>query len=163
MNDNKPAKKYIARAIPHGGFFYAQWAAPGMVPKYVLERGNRAVFDTHEEAEEAARYHLFNALNSVRDGRISGKPERYRKMTAAEGAVLLAEAGLTPSFFAFLYGTSRERVLKWIDGVEDWPHPARLLLKIFKANPGMIDLAETVTESVTTERKPRKIRKQPDA
>lgn len=160
IEDQKPARRFIAKSILTSGGFRAQWAAPGLVPAYVMDRGRPAVFDDEDSAENAARFHLFNALNKARDGLISGKPERYRKMTASEGAIALAEAGLTPSFFAFLYGTSRDRVLKWIDGVEDWPHPARLLLEIFKANPSTIGLAEAVTDSVTEARKPRKDREE---
>lgn len=156
METSKPAKKFVAQAVPYAGGYRAQWAAPGLVPAFVMERGSVAVFGSKDSAENAARIHLFNALNLPRERRTSGKPERYKKMTSVEGAVKLRESGLTPSFLAYLYGTSQDRVLKWIDGVEDWPHPARLLLEIFKACPAMIDIAERVTDSVTEERKPRR-------
>lgn len=150
----KPAVRHVANAVPHNnGQFLAQYAGPGMIPAYVADRqGQPRYFDSAEDAEVEARRVLFAVLNSRK--RDSSKPERYRRLTGPEFAVLLAEASLTPTFFAYLYGTSPDRVMKWIDGVEDVPHPAMLMLEIMKQRPEAVDIAERATEAVTTTRRP---------
>ena len=168
----KPAVTFVATAIPlPDGRYLAQYAAPGLVPSYVTV-GNPPVpkvFQESWDAENEARKTLFNTLNRARRpivkrvdaaGNVTErrvlrvKRERQKKLTGREFAIKLAEAGLTPTFMAFLYGTSPDRVMKWIDGIEDIPHPVNVLLEIFKSDPRTIDVAEALTASVTTRMEP---------
>lgn len=145
----------------HGGngWVGVYWA-PGITPGLVRNGPAPMVFSSDMEAKNAAAARLFDVLNSPRD-RIksrSSKVESYAKLTGAEFADLLKETGLSPTAFAFIYGTSDVRVFSWIDGVnskgepQDVPHPARVLLEIFKENPDAIQMAQAVTESVTVRR-----------
>lgn len=153
MPPMKPAIRHVANAIRHpSGKYLAQYAAPGMVPLFVSRHNVPSLFDTEEDARTEAALVLVDVLKSRK--RDTSKPEVYRKLTGDEFAVLLAEAGLTPTFFAYLYGTTQERVIKWIDGVDDVPHPVRLILETWKRHPETIDTSEAVTESVTTQRRP---------
>ncbi len=77
-------------------------------------------------------------------------------MTKQELAILMSEAGITWKFFTYLYGTSERRLTEWMTGTNDKgqpeqaPHPVRVMLELFKANPNNIDIAEAVTDAVTT-------------
>lgn len=156
LPDLKPAKNHIAKAVPaQRGGFHAQFAFPGVAPQYVNDRGVPVLYDDEEEAEKAACVALFKKLNARPKDRST--PESYRRLTGAELAVLIAEAGITPTFFSYLNNTRLERLFNWIDGVEDKdlaPHQVRVLLEIFKRHPETIDTAEAVTEAVTSQRKP---------
>lgn len=153
-----PSKSYVAKAIPVDGGYIAQFSAPGLIPRYVArshEPDNPIVFDTAEEAENEARRAAFGILNKPRQTQRRGKDVRYQKLSGPEFAVLLAESGLSLTLFAHIYGTSVSRAQGWLDGADNAPHPARVLLEIFKANPEMVDVAEDVTNAATTDRRPR--------
>lgn len=157
MVERVPSHVFIARAVPtSSGRFHALLSAPGLVPNTHKDKsGNPQEFDTAEEAELVAMRALFAVLNKPRQmaRKKQKSPERYRKMTNVEFAVTLQNVGLTPTFFAFLYGTSQARVIQWIDGTDAVPHPARIFLAIFAADEKAIDIAEEVTEQVTTSRR----------
>lgn len=151
-----PSKSYVAKAIPVEGGYIAQFSAPGLIPRYVArphDPENPTVFPTIAEAEGAARVAVFGALNAPRKQHARGKNERYEKLSGPDFAVLLAESGLGLTFFAWLYGTSPDRVQSWIDGTDNAPHPARVMLEVFKAHPNAVDIAEEVTNAVTTNRR----------
>lgn len=159
MNEQKPilapSKTFIAKAIQTSDGFHAVFSAPGLVPRKVGRDGHPFAFDSEKEAENAALRALFGALNAPRETQGRGRDTRYRKLTGPEFAVLLAESKIGLTLFAHIYGTFPDRVQSWIDGTNDVPHPARVLLEIFKAHPKTVDTAERVTEAVATERKPR--------
>lgn len=167
MNQHQKVQAFGVRAEGEhdGDGFVAVYWAPGISPGLVRTPDNRPrVFSTSLDAENAAAKRLFDVLNAPRE-RIrsrSSKVETYSKLAGAEFAGLLKDVNLTPTAFAFLYGTSDVRVFSWIDGVnskgepQDIPHPARVLLELFKADPRNIEIAERVTESVTV-RKPRSV------
>lgn len=173
MQDSKPARaarRYVASAVPRAnGGFLAQYAFPGVTPRYVTTehveagqgRGQPRVFDYAEDAEDAARLALFEALNNRPSE--NTKRERYQFMTGPEFAEAVRAAGITPTFFCYLWGTNTERFFQWVDETPDKsgrvvspPHGVRLLLAMFENFPGAIDLAERITEQVTTERKPKR-------
>src|SRR3546814_106171 len=166
----KPRKlvpTYGVDALPNAGGdgFVAFYRAPGLTPGYVRDPAtNRvSIFETEDGAVAAGSRRLFAVMNAprVRAKSNSGKREKHQRLTGSEFALLLQEAGITLTFFAFLYGTTEKRVLGWIDGVKEKgevdlaPHPARLLLELFKENKENLDLAEGITDSVTTPRAPR--------
>lgn len=136
--------------------------APGLIPGTVRDRaGVATVFPTEKDARLAAAEAMIATLNAprdYRDVRDGGKPERYQKLSGAEFANLLQESGITLKLFAYIYGTSMKRAFWWLDGrndkggEENVPHPARILLELFKADPKNIDIAEAVTDSVTEKR-----------
>lgn len=152
-----PSKTYVANAIPRDDGYLAQFSAPGLIPRYVSHAHNNdpIVYDTEEDAKNAARDAMMRILNAPRRTQVRGKNARYEKMTGPEFAVALAESGLSLTLFAFIFGTSVDRAQQWIDGVDNVPHPARVLLALFRDNPQNVDIAEQVTESVTTDRRPR--------
>jgi DNA-binding transcriptional regulator YiaG len=159
-NEDMPAaseavsKRYSIKAVPlpKGGFL-GEYAFPGVRPYYVSDRGQPTVHGSEAEALTSAAIALTNALNNR--PRQRGKPERYTKLTGPEFAALLSETGITPTFFAELYGTSSARIVEWMDSVTDVPHPVRLLLEIFRRDPGAIDTAEAITKTATVARSPR--------
>lgn len=154
-NTSKPARSFIAHAVPNpatGSGFIAEWAAPGMTPRTVLDTasGLPSEFQTEREAEAEARRVLFNVLNGgFRD---KNKLAAYDKLTGPELAVLLAENDVSPTWFAFIMATNYARVMDWISGAQDVPHNARVLLEIFKRHPGAADTADEVTRSAASER-----------
>lgn len=151
-----PSRSFVARAIPVQGGYIAQFSAPGLIPRYVgMNQDDPKVFATAEDAEEAARKAAFAVANKPRQTQRRGKDVRYEKLSGPDFAVLLAESGLSLTLFAYIYGSSVDRVQGWIDGADNAPHPARVLLEIFKANPDMVDVAEDVTNAATTDRRPR--------
>jgi len=160
MPERFPSNVFIAKAMPDGrGSFVAVFSAPGMVPQTLTKRdGSPSVFETEELAEYHAGRAMISALNGprIKAGANKRAPERYQKMTGPEFAMALSAAGITPTFFAYLYGTSQDRVLKWIDGVEDVPHPVRIVLALFAKSVENVDLAQEVTEAVTTSRRPER-------
>lgn len=152
MANHIPSSTFIMRAVPlQNGKFQALFAAPGLVPDIAKKAdGTPYEYNTEAEAEHGAARTLFRILNGVRRNARSGKHDSYRKLTGPEFATLLSTANITPNLFAYLYGTRQQRVLKWIDGAEDIPHPVRILLELFIADPKNIDRAESVTDGVTT-------------
>lgn len=144
----------------HQPGYVSWWAAPGHHPGIVKDPKTKdvQVFDNQAIAEIFGWRRMAEALNRPRvlASKGQGKPERYRKMSHLEFSQELADVELTPTFFAYLYGTSPKRVIDWIDGVEDVPHPVRLMLALFKDDPKNIDIIESLTNSVTTIRQPRK-------
>lgn len=153
---------YGAEAIPNmdAPGFLGLYRAPGLAPGFVRNPETNRVrnFDTEAEAIAAASLRLFDILNTPRLRTVSrsGKSERYEKLTKQELAVLLAESGITMKLFTYLYGTSERRMTEWLNGVNDKgneeraPHPVRVLLELFKADPKNVDIAERVTDDVTT-------------
>lgn len=151
---------YVAKAERSdvGSGYISIWSAPGFNRGMLRMRPSRSpmMFHTAEDAELAAMRHVLEVLNKPRMRAITYKPERYIKLTSAQFAEELRLAGVSPSFFAYMYGTSQRRVIEWIDGKEDVPHPARLLLALFQADPENIDIAEEVTKGSTESRQPAK-------
>ena len=158
---------YGVDAIPNAGGpgFTAFYRMPGLVPGYIRDQQTNRVeiFETEDQAIAARARRLFDIMNAprVRAKANSGKREQYARLSGSEFARLLQEAGITLTLFAYLYGTTEKRVLGWIDGVNEKgevdlaPHPARILLELFKAAPSNVDLAEKITDSVTTPRTPK--------
>ena len=171
QRETKPARLYIANAINTGGGFHAQYAFPGGMPRKVtaehVEAGGSSastpqIYDTAEQAENAARAALFEALNNR--PRSNQTPERYRLLSGPELAEAIRAAGITPTFFCYLWGCSTERFFQWVDEVPDKngrpvpppPHGVRVMLEMFRQIPQTIDLAEDITDRVTTQRKPKR-------
>ena len=155
MSTTRPARRYIAEArqMETGvdrGWWLAYWAFPGMIPTYV--GGDLAVtFRTKAEADTVAKLALADALLSRFT--TTDKPERYEHMPAAEFAADLRDAGLTPTAFARLFGTTQAKVVTdWIGGLKPIPHSARVLLSLFLRHPETIDMAEEMTAKHTTPR-----------
>lgn len=161
MAERIPSNMFIARAVPtESGRFHALYSAPGFIPAIAADSDGRPYeYLTAEEAEIGAMRTLYRILNkprvNARRHADHGKPERYRKMTNVEFAVALRNANITPSYFAFLYGTSQTRVIGWIDGTDQVPHPARLLLGLFIDNDRNVDIAQQITNAVTEARQKR--------
>jgi DNA-binding transcriptional regulator YiaG len=156
IHKEKPSRHYIAKAVPCDNGFHARFSAPGLYPRLVARpHSEPTIFEYEAEAEIAAMTALFGILNAPRETQSRGKDMRYQKLSGPEFAVLLAESGLSLTLFAYLYGTSPDRAQSWIDGVDSAPHPARILLEIFKRHPELVDEAEDITAAVTTERRPR--------
>jgi hypothetical protein len=158
----KPARRYIAKALPLAtGGYLAHFAFPGVPPRYVERDGQPVTFESARDAEDTARECLFEALNNRPSE--GTKRERYRLMSGTEFADAVRAAGITPTFFAYLWGTTTERFFQWVDQTPDKsgrvvspPHGVRLLLETWRRFPQTIDLAEVLTEQNTSERSPRR-------
>ena len=149
-----PARRHIAQAVIFEDKYLGQFAFPGMIPDYVRYKGEPARFMSTANAITAAKITLAEALMARY---VSGdKPERYRFIDGAEFAAELHAAGITPTLFAEVYGTTPDRVVTdWIDGTRDIPHPARVLVGLFKTHPNVIATAERITAGMTEERRKR--------
>lgn len=122
----KPSKRFFAKALPaNGGGFHAQYAAPGLVPGYVMLGGEKEVFNTEFEAHFAAQKTLIEILQSRLD-----RPEyraRYKMTTANELSEALDNADITAQRFSWLSGSVPKRVMGWLDGTFDIPHNVYML------------------------------------
>jgi hypothetical protein len=149
---SKPAKNYLAKAVPvsGGSGFYAQWAAPGMVPDfiYVDRDGNTPrIFEQAAAAEIAALRTMFNALNTRRTSK--DKQEVSQKMSGPEFAVKLAEANIGPTLWAQLFGSKYDRVIDQIDGAIDVPFPVHWILEILKDPAALKRAIEITAQNIT--------------
>ncbi len=158
IHNEKPSKQYVAKAVPCDGGFHAKFSAPGLYPRPVTRAtapDRPRLFNREIEAQYAAMTALFGILNKPRETQRRGKDTRYQKLTGPELAVLLAEAEIGLSLFAWIWGTTPDRAQSWIDGADGTPHPVRILLEFFKRHPELIDEAIEITSKVSAERRPR--------
>ena len=148
----KPSSRIIAKALPSndGRSWHAQFAIPGRIPDLVSKMGKPEPYPDEEEARLAACEAVVSMLQN-RPAR-TDKPERYKKLTPGELSTRLDGLEITATNFAYIYGTTEARVMQWLDGSMDVPHPARILLDIFAKNPEMFDIAERSTNLSTTRR-----------
>jgi hypothetical protein len=143
----KASRHYIAEAVPNpsGDGYIAQWAAPGFVPRPVLDTSTHqpSVFDTEREAEAEARRVLFNSLNSASAPRsrafVPNRPGPqqdvlFQKMAAGDFAAKLADADITIPELAFIWGTKPERVDNWIKGIDAVPFAMHWVLELLVAD-----------------------------
>lgn len=146
----KPASKLIAKAVPRGGRFAAQFALPGLVPVLARRKGGEVeLVDSEREAEVLAMEAVIRLYHSrTVDTRKAGG---YRRMTGAELAVALNAANITPTYFAELYGVPQSRVVKWLDGEQDTPHSAHVLVKVMAYSDEVFNLIESITEEAQNE------------
>jgi hypothetical protein len=124
----KPSAGPIAKALPaaKSGKFNAQFSMPGLVPDLVRNRHGQTVTYSNElEAEHAAMRALFNVFESrMIDTRKLGD---FQRIAPGEFAMFLANADVTPTFFAEILGTTHAGVMQCLDGSSDVPHWARLI------------------------------------
>jgi len=160
MTDKKSIeKRYGVDCSPNrsgNGGFVGTYAIPGKDLQYARdEAGVISVFATEDEAIAAAGEEMCRALNgrtkfSYRHG--------YKRLGGAQLAVGLKELEISPANFAAFFGTSQKRVLQWIDGEEDVPHSAHLLLTVL-AVPGMKTLVQQFTNATMIEKSDEKLEK----
>ncbi len=156
--NTKPARSFVARAIPseHIGEYFAQWAAPGMVPRLLADHGGEnSVFYSAEAAEAEARRVMFDALNSGGARTDTNKQAIYKKLTGPEFAVLMSHANVSPTWFAYIMATKPQQVIDWMTGGREVPHDAVVMLMVLAAHPAAIDTAEDATNALATDAVPR--------
>ena len=138
-----PASRPIAKALPTRDIgFHGQFALPGLVPDLVRRNGIPVVFTSDVQAEFAALRALFQILTSrTMDTRTAGG---YKRITGADLAGLLVKAGITPTLFAELSGVKQSRVMGWLDGQQDIPHFAHVLVRLL-AKKENFELADEIT------------------
>lgn len=140
----KPASRRIAKALPRGDRFVAQFALPGLIPDLVRDKDGVVSFTTERDAEIAAMETLMRLYDSrTIDTRKAGG---YRRLTGAELAVLLDEINITPTYFAEIAGVPQHRVMKWLDGEQDIPHSVHVLARLVAANDKNFEIAQEITE-----------------
>lgn len=147
--ETKPARQMIARAVENkAGAYLAEFAYPGVVPDFVRNGDEPAVYPTAWEAE-------FDALRTLRDAYNSR--EHYRRTdqtflppTNDELAEALALANIMPAEWAALWGTRQSRVLDQIKGLQHVPFAARWILAIFAAFPDALALARKIAAEHTS-------------
>ncbi|EBV3599773.1 hypothetical protein DOI34_24735 [Salmonella enterica subsp. enterica serovar Virchow] len=140
-----PASRPIAKAIKHpsGNGWAGQFALPGLVPDYVREDGRPAKYAEMQAAElSALRAMLRLLLSRTTDDRKAGG---YQRMTGAELAAAMVEAEVTPTEFAELYGVPQSRVIGWVDGAQDIPHSAAVLIRMLAIEENY-QLARSMTD-----------------
>ncbi|MDZ7823090.1 MAG: hypothetical protein U5K75_02970 [Ahrensia sp.] len=76
---------------------------------------------------------------------------KYHRMTAASFSDALDSLGLSAGQFSRLCGARHERVIKWLDGLEDIPPHIPVMLALLKL-PGATALAKkTADDSIIPE------------
>ncbi|WP_370677612.1 hypothetical protein [Pleomorphomonas sp. PLEO] len=146
-----PATFYVANTIRHQNIlretvgWFAQWAAPGMQPRYIMDGATEKIFPTEEEALQAARACLFDALNSRK--RSSWKAER-EFMGGNELSRLCGEIGIGPADFALIFGSRHDRVLDMFSGSREPPFSVWWALELFKT-PSLLDKAKKIAREHT--------------
>ena len=173
MTVSKPAKQFLFEAVPTGdGRYWARWAAPGMIPDYVIDYSDgdtaadhdlREVFDTEDDAEHRALWVMFSAMNAryKRDsmGRVvSGKNVRHTVPTGAEAAAMMRDANINPSELAHLWGAKTTDVgLEWVDGVRPVPFAMWFVIPLL-ADPKVREFVFKTVAEYTTPRNPQEAR-----
>lgn len=126
------SSKPIAKAIPHpsGNGYAGQFALPGMVPRLVTDAAGPIRYPD----EKAAHFGAMCAGWAVYEARTLDKhpAKEYERMSAAELAQALVDAELTPTEFAELCGVPQARVMYWLDGTQEIPHSAHVLIDLLK-------------------------------
>lgn len=143
-NEKLPTRYGVTARRKHGGFV-AEYQMPAMKPVTVMADGEPAIFPTYEEAIAAAGHHMRENLNARTKSRTKHGTVR---LGGADLAFALRSADLSPTQFARIFGTKQARVLDWIDGAEDIPHAARILLALLHL-PGARKMAMEITDNVT--------------
>lgn len=141
---------------------YRIYAKParGLIPAYVVPgiEGERLVYAeggvplrcaTEDEALAEAGRNLCAFLNGQTRSRTK---HGYTRLGGAEFAVALRDLGITPSEFGVLYGTQLDRVMKWIHGEDDIPHPVRVILALLTM-PGGLALARQITGAAIVDKR----------
>lgn len=160
--ETKPARNFVAKALPRGDGFVAQWAAPGLIPRIVTGIYDEpAVYQTAAGAEAEARRVLFNALNSGPVNGTKNKMAAYETMSSTNFANLMSDVDISPAWFAYIMATNFARVKDWMTGAQTVSHAARVMLEIFKQHPEAMDTAEAVTRSASTARVRKPSRQEP--
>lgn len=115
MSDLKPAKRFVAAAVraPDKQHWYAQWAAPGWVPAYVLDGDKPQKFNSPGSAEIAAMKVLFSALNSRPQ---SVWQDRREFIGATALASELGEMNMSVSEFGHIIGSRSDRAQEMVAG-----------------------------------------------
>jgi hypothetical protein len=157
MADLKPARRYIATAVPtpNRRGWWAQWAAPGLVPRYVMDGDQPQTFNTPGAAEVSAMKVLFDALNSRPAGTWKGRRE---VMGPAELAHDLAAADVTPTDFSRIIGSRQDRVMDMLNGAREIPFFCWWLLPEMKDQEftdRIFEIAMQHTDESVPEEQPR--------
>jgi len=143
---DKPASKPIAKAIRHpsGKGLAGQFALPGLVPDYVRDRDGRI---QRFETDDAAEFSALRVMRAVLESRMTDprKAGGYNRMTGAELAAALNDADVTPTEFAELYGVPQSRVMTWLDGAQDIPHSASILVRFLATEENYVE-ARSLTD-----------------
>lgn len=165
MTQAKPvARRYIAKGVwdNQSTCWRAQFAWPGQNLHYVRnDAGWKLHYATEAEAEEAAGIALARKLvDRAEQPTGKGTMEVYDRITGPEIAVKLAELNITPTFFAEIAGISLQRLREFIDGMNPAPHYIRVLLALFEALPGALDIAEDITQQFSRSRREAKKEKE---
>lgn len=155
MSEINTSRELLATAIQVGG----RWAPEYALPGGVVMRGD-PLYESYDAAMIEANRMAVKTFNNIPPA--SGKPDRYKKISGATLAEKISQAGITATFFAFLFGTSQDRVIEWARGEDGVPHPAFIMLEIFRdpeIGERAIDIAECATEAVTENRLEAKLKR----
>ncbi len=158
---DKPERYYWVKAEPanDGKGFVGVYGAYGLVPGLVRDQDKRpAIFPTEVQAEYAAHQRLLEVINGLPAlaRKHGGKQEKYLKPSGPEFAVLLSDAEVTATAFAYISGQKLSKMQEWLAGIDEKgnftaaPHWARVLLEIFKHFPKTFEFALKLTDKHTT-------------
>jgi hypothetical protein len=117
-------------------------------------QGERAIFNTKTEALAAAGMALAQRLNE----RVMSKTIKndYERLSPAVFARILGEININPTDFCWMHGMRYDRLMRWIEGMEDIPAWLRPVMAAYLV-PEALDRAWEEAELATTPR-PRKPR-----
>lgn len=150
-----PAKKIVARAVPHGGpeegLWRAEFAVPGQIPDFTrTPAGEPLFYESKSDAVSAAMAAAIFTFNAPRESlkrhggshyrENRGETVRPSKMSAVEMEMAMRAAGLDVGDLVFLLDKRSNRIRDWLGGA-DIPHEVRLLLETWAAFEGTADFA----------------------
>lgn len=147
------AKSYFAKAIPshfdeNGQKVYvAQFAYPGEHPQFVREYGQMIEYGSELEAYTAACVALTEKLKSRSTSQ--HRKHTYERMHRDNLREEMIRNNISYRKLAFIYGTTELRVLKWLEGTEDIPHPLNLLFFALEHHPDLLDVFVQVSRECT--------------
>jgi DNA-binding transcriptional regulator YiaG len=142
-SSSRSNRKYEIFALEARGGFTPAFRFPGKDERERVRDGSGAVLIVagKNDAFAEAGFAMCEALN----GRFRNRsPHAVDRLTGPEFAGILTDLGLTPNQFALFHGTRMDRVIDWIDGVQEIPHSVRTMLALL-ALPGAVQIAHQIT------------------
>ena len=143
---DKPASRPIAKAIRHhsGKGFAGQFALPGLTTDEVRDRDGRV---TRYDDDHSAEFGALRVMKALLESRMNDprKAGGYERLTGSQLAQALLDADVTPTEFAEIYGVPQARVMGWIDGAQDIPHSANVLVRLLSIEENYVK-ARAITD-----------------
>jgi len=147
MNVNwKPTSRYLAKAETYGPHWAAIFAAPGQMPRYVMDGTSPEIFGSKEQAEDCARRVLIEALNKNNFHTWKGNREFMSHQQLRDS---IERIDLPFTDLALTLGQRPERLAEFTKGIGEAPFMWWWALT-FLQDPDLAEEAREIAFSHTT-------------